>query len=206
MRCKSESLDCVKRYLQDMKVSARPNACVRVCVQMEYLTGKGELILKYAHATKKARDSNTVQNQEQCDCRKLQYIVQHYDELQLPPEKKPDVINNAEFRVPAGNQSVRALELVFWVSCEYLSPETYLHLKVCSRAPSYKPLINFSHGTWRVGYLGRLPVKFAGGGGAYPNSHGKTMKNQAETRTVETDHFLTKTSPADQRVRYSRYT
>lgn len=49
------------------------------------LTGKDELILKYAHTTKKARDSNTFQFQEQCDWRKLQYITQHYDELQLPP-------------------------------------------------------------------------------------------------------------------------
>ena len=75
------------------------------------LTGKDELILKDAHTTKKARDSNTVQLQEQCDWRKLQYIVQHYDELQLPAEKKPDVIKYAESRVPAGNQSVRSVTI-----------------------------------------------------------------------------------------------
>jgi hypothetical protein len=97
------------------------------------LTGKDELILKDVHTAKKARTSNTVQFQEQCDWRKLMYIVQHYDELQLPAEKKPDVNKYAESHLSVRNQSVRL------VTINYSQPNPGLG-RLIARDPSLQTI------------------------------------------------------------------
>ena len=77
------------------------------------LTSKHELVIEDAHTTKKASRSNTFQLQERCDWRKLMYILQHFDELQLSQEKKVDVIKYAKFSVPAVNQCIRSITIKY---------------------------------------------------------------------------------------------